>query len=154
VPHTQETLEKMAEQIFELSRLASLARSRKPASALELTESEFLTLDLLAKHEPLTIGEAQKAIGVVPAQMSRIIRSLEGQEGGGYIGCSINPHDRRRIDVILTERGREAHKKYRLARLRTITDILSILPPEDRIEFMRILGLIQDHFERSLLVTG
>ncbi|UCF33950.1 MAG: MarR family transcriptional regulator [Phycisphaerales bacterium] len=150
MPHTHETLEKMAEQIFELSRLASLARSRKPAGPVELTDSEFLTLDLLAKHEPLTIGEAQKAIGVVPAQMSRIIRALEDREGGGYIKCSINLHDRRRIDVVLTDRGKQAHKKYREIRLGSITETLSILPPEDRVEFLRILGLIQGHIERSL----
>jgi DNA-binding MarR family transcriptional regulator len=150
VPHTQETLEKMAEQIFELSRLASLARSRKPPGPVELSESEFLTLDLLAKHEPLTIGEVQKAIGVVPAQMSRIIRALEDREGGGYIRCSINLHDRRRIDVVLTERGKRAHKEYREARLGTITDTLSVLAPHDRVEFLRILGLIQGHIERDL----
>jgi DNA-binding MarR family transcriptional regulator len=150
VPHTQETLEKMAERVFELSRIASLARTRRPSGSLDLTESEFLTLGILAREEPQTIGEVQKSIGVVPAQMSRIIRSLEDREGGGYIKCSINPHDRRCIDVVLTDRGRESYQQYRSARLRATTEILAVLSPSDRMEFMRLMGLIHEHIARSL----
>jgi DNA-binding MarR family transcriptional regulator len=146
VPHTQETLEKMAEEILELSKVAAVARSRASGGHADVTESEFLALDLLARQQPMTIGDIQKAIGVVPAQMSRIIRALEGRDGGGYIQCSINAQDRRRIDVVLTDRGREVHQSYRASRLSSILETLSTLTIEDRIQFMRILGKIRQRF--------
>ena len=90
MPETQKTLDLMAAEIFELYRLIALARSRQPSGPDDLAETEFLTLDLLVREEPLTIGSVQKQIGVVPAQMSRIVRALEEQGGKGYVRCQIN----------------------------------------------------------------
>ena len=150
MPHTQETLEKMAEDILELTKVAAVVRSKRASGQADITESEFLALDLLAKQEPLTIGDIQKGIGVVPAQMSRIIRALETREGGAYIRCSINPQDRRRIDVVLTDRGRETHQAYRTSRLSSILETLSTLTTEDRVQFVRILGKIHQRIAQSL----
>jgi len=143
----------MAGEIFELYRLIAIARSRQPAGHDDLSETEFLTLDALSKQQPLTIGEVQKQIGVVPAQMSRIVRSLEQQGGKGYIMCAINPEDRRRIDLELTNNGKEAYEQYRTNRLASIYTILTSLPPEDRLHFMRILGQIRKAFEKLLYST-
>ena len=150
MPHTQETLEKMAEDILELTKVAAVARSKVASGQTDVTESEFLALDLLARRQPLTIGDIQKDIGVVPAQMSRIIRAMEAREGGAYIRCSINPQDRRRIDVVLTDRGRETHQAYRTSRLSSIIEILSTLTTEDRVQFVRILGKIHERIAQSL----
>jgi len=140
----------MAEEIFELSKLASLLRSRNPSGPDDLSESEFLALDILSKHQPLTIGEIQRKIGVVPAQMSRIIKSLEHRTGGAYIKCAINPDDRRRVDVTLTREGAESHEAYRGARLESVHGILRSLSPEDRLNFMRILRRIRGSMSESL----
>lgn len=150
LPHTQETLDQMAGEIFELYRLVAIARSRQPAGPDDLSETEFLTLDVLAKEQPLTIGEVQKRIGVLPAQMSRIVRALEEQGGRGYVECKINPRDRRRIDVTLTSAGTKAYQAYRSARLGSMHEILSSLGPDDRLHFMRILGQIRDSFQARL----
>ncbi|MCH7591988.1 MAG: MarR family transcriptional regulator [Planctomycetes bacterium] len=146
MPDSQQTLDKMAAEIFELYRLIALARSRRPSGPDDLSEAEFLTLDLLTKQQPRTIGEIQKEIGVLPAQMSRIVRALEEQGGRGYVECKINARDRRRIDVSLTEGGAKAYDTYRSARLGSMYEILRVLPPNDRIEFMRMLGQIRDAF--------
>lgn len=146
---TKETLDKMVSQVFELYRVIAIARSRNPAGPADLSETEFLTLDLLTKHDLLTIGEIQKQIGVLPAQMSRIVRSLEEQGGRGYVECRINPRDRRRIDVSLTTSGAKAHAAYREARMGSMYTILSSLKPDDRIQFMRILGDIRLAFEKT-----
>ena len=76
LPDSQKTLDQMAEEIFELYRLIAIARSRRPAGPDDLSETEFITLDMLTKEQPLTIGEIQKQIGVLPAQMSRIVRVI------------------------------------------------------------------------------
>jgi len=143
----------MAGEIFELYRLVAIARSRQPAGPDDLSETEFLTLDLLAKEQPLTIGEIQRRIGVVPAQMSRIVRALEHHEGGAYIECRINVTDRRRVDVTLTEAGKKAHEAYRESRLNSMHHILSGLEPNDRIQFIRILRIISKNIQ-ALLDAG
>ena len=150
MPESQKTLDAMAEEIFELYQVIAAFRSRQPASPDDLSETEYIALDALAKDQPLTIGDIQKKVGVVPAQMSRIIRALEEQGGRGYVECKINPQDRRRIDVYLTETGQKAYDTYRSVRLSSMYKILEILPPEDRLNFMRILNLIRTAFEKKI----
>jgi DNA-binding MarR family transcriptional regulator len=141
----------MAAEIFELYRLVALARTRLPSGPDDLSETEFLTLDLLAKETSLTIGEVQKHVGVLPAQMSRVVRALEEHGGRGYVECSINPKDRRRIDVSLTPAGRAVYEKYRDLRLGSMLETLTVLRPEDRIQFMGMLRKIREAFEERLL---
>lgn len=146
MPKTQETLDQMAGEIFELYRYIALARSRQPTGPEDLSETEFLALDMLMKQDLQTIGEIQKSIGIVPAQMSRIVRSLETQGGKGYVECKINPSDRRRIDLAITKAGKEAYNKFRDNRLRSMYQVLNVIPPDDRLEFMRILRQLREAF--------
>jgi len=149
MPHSKETLNRMAEEIFELYKLVAAARSRLPSGPDDVSESEFITLDLLAKEEPLTIGEVQKRIGVVPAQMSRIVRSLEEQGGKGYVECRINAEDRRRIDLCLTPAGKKVHESFRTVRLGSMHRVLEALCVEDRVHLLRIVGQLRTAFEEA-----
>lgn len=144
----------MAEEIFELYQLIAIARSRRPTGQEDLSESEYLALNILAKNQPLRIGEVQKQIGVVPAQMSRIVRALHEDGGKGYIACKINSDDRRRIDISLTAEGRQAYENYRSARLQTMYQILEILPAADRTHFMRNMRQLRTAFEEKLHLGG
>ena len=154
MPETKarQTLEDLAEEVFELSTLGSIVRhgTRTGAAGRQLSEAEFLALDALAKESPLTVGVIQKAVGVLPAQMSRIVRALENKEGDALITCEINAQDRRRIDVSLTAVGRKAYRAYRQVRLRLTMDILSELSPADREEFMRLLRLMRESVAKRL----
>ncbi len=144
-------LEEMAGDIFDLTKIASTARARaRSGNPEELTEAEFLTLDLLTQQDSMCVGEIQKGIGVLPAQMSRIVRSLEDKAGEAFVECGINPVDRRRIDVKLTHKGRNAHRIYRATRLRFTVSFLKDLSPEDRKQFMRILRDIRSSITRGL----
>ena len=139
MPDSEATLNTMAAEIFKLYQLIATVRSRRPSGSDEPSETEFLTLDALSKEQPLTIGEVQKRVGVLPAQMSRIVRSLEKEGGKGFVECRINAKDRRRIDVSLTKEGRAAYESFRGARLESMRQIVSIVPPEDRSHMMRIV---------------
>ena len=150
MPDMPETMNAMADEIFELYQLVAIARAQNPAGSDDLSETEYLTLDTLLKGQQLSIGDVQKQIGVVPAQMSRVVRSLETNGGKGYVSCSINPKDRRRVDLSITDSGRQAHEKYRNTRLASMQHVLTIIPPEDRLDFMRILGIIRKAFEKRL----
>ena len=43
----------------------------------DLKEVEFLTLAILQANGTMIVGDIQRILGVLPAQMSRIIRSME-----------------------------------------------------------------------------
>jgi len=96
------------------------------------------------------VGQLQKSLRVLPAQMSRVIRSLENKIDKPLIRCQINARDKRRVDVYLTEQGRQAREEYRSARLAASLGILGQLPDDDRREFMRILSRIHEMIARSM----
>lgn len=144
-------LKEFVDELFEMSKdvWASQMRS-KGKDQTELTEAEFLALDLLVKQQPQTVGDLQKQIGVLPAQMSRVIRALEGKSEGPLISCQINHQDKRKIDVELTEAGRQAHQAYRQVKLGSIQQMLQGLSEKDRSELVRITRLIREKACKSL----
>ena len=137
-------LEELAHRSFQffthLSLSLPLARRRNPG---ELKELEFLTLAILRQSHPMIVGDIQRILGVLPAQMSRIIRSLETRERP-LIACRINPHDKRKIDVALTPAGAAAFQEYQTARVRTVTGLLGKLPEDDLEDLNRLLDKVRD----------
>jgi len=139
------SLEQMAEEIFSLTVMGWRQRvASRQAGIPELSESQYLAIDTLVNASTiLTVGEIQRAIGILPAQMSRIIRSLESGFDKPLIRCELNQTDKRRIDVHLTAEGKLAYQEFRQARLSKTVDILKNLPDADRQEFVRICAQIR-----------
>ncbi len=147
-----EQLRAFAEEVFSLSKEVwaqqSRSRGREPT---EITETEFLTLDILNHaEEKLSVGDIQRRLGVLPAQMSRIIRALESKADGPLVRCEINQSDKRKIDVSLTEKGARTYQAYRQMKLGSIQKLLLALSDQDRQEFMRILRLIREMLHNSI----
>lgn len=139
------SLKRMAEEIFSftkeswLSRLAAKHQGEDP-----LSETQFLTLDFLVNSgQPQTVGEIQRSIHVVPAQMSRIIRSLEGDFESPLIRCELNQTDKRRIDVFMTEDGHKAYSDFLNDRLERTCRLLAGISDRDRAEFVRICAVMR-----------
>jgi DNA-binding MarR family transcriptional regulator len=129
----QRTME-LAEQILAINRQSWVDDT---GSGTDLTQSEYLALEYLSKHGTATVGAIRRGIGVLPAQMSRIVRSLEE---AGCITCEINPDDKRRINVTMTDNGRDAFQGFREAKLRTILAALNRLTDEEKAQFMMLLN--------------
>lgn len=155
VPKLQqaEQLNAFAEEVFSVSKDFWAFQSRgKGKQHSEITETEFLALDMLSKSQStLNVGDIQKQIGVLPAQMSRIIRALETKGDQPLIHCEINPQDKRKIDVSLTDAGQKAHQAYREMKLSGIQNMLNDLSEEDRRELIRILRQIGENMRKSML---
>lgn len=148
-PEKRKQLEALGQEIFELSNVAGRARAAARKDSVEtLTETEILALAYLAQEGVQSVGDIQKHIGVLPAQMSRIVRALEDKSGTAYITCSINADDRRRIDVSITDAGKKALESNRKARMASIVKILAILDVPEREEFMRLLRKIRTSFDK------
>jgi DNA-binding MarR family transcriptional regulator len=147
----REQLNQLADEIFELTNLVAALRSRsRKADSEELSEIEFLTLNLLAQHGTMNVGDIQRELGILPAQMSRVTRALEGKAVGPLVVCSINEQDRRKIDVTMTEQGEMDHQAYRDARRAMSVEFLKHLSPSDREVFMRVIRSFRQKVAKSL----
>ena len=155
-PPAASSLDQMAEEIFSLNVLSWRQRlASRHQSAEELSESQYLAIETLV-HAPgtLTVGEIQRSIGVLPAQMSRIMRSLETGFDKPFIRCELNQNDKRKIDVKLTPEGRKAYDDFRQARLTKAVDTLSRLSEQDRVEFVRICRQIRELITQATTKEG
>src|SRR5437660_3262931 len=127
---TGASLEGLAQGVFDVVTHFCLTVPRGRRRTGDLKEVEFLTLSILRQHGSLIVGDIQRLLGVLPAQMSRIIRSLEAREQP-LISCRINPQDKRKIDVVLTPAGEHAFLEYQTARISAISQLLTKMSEED-----------------------
>jgi DNA-binding MarR family transcriptional regulator len=148
------SLDLMAEEIFSLTVMSWRQRLAQRHEA-ELSESQFLTLDTLMNASgAISVGEIQRSISVLPAQMSRIIRSLESGFDKPLIRCALNQTDKRKIDVVITPEGKKMYQEFRSGRLAKTIDILQHLPDEDRAEFVRICRKIRSLYQSQGTTTA
>jgi DNA-binding MarR family transcriptional regulator len=83
-------------------------------------------------------------VGVLPAQMSRVIKALEQRYDEKLVLCAINPQDKRKIDVSITPTGRRAVEAYRRAKIMNTVAALECLTDEDLANFTRLLAKIAE----------
>jgi DNA-binding MarR family transcriptional regulator len=143
VTGTEMRVRELAQHLFDLVTHFCLIAPRGRRRRGSLKEVEFLTLSLLHHHKTLIVGDIQRQLGILPAQMSRIIRSLETRDPP-LIVCRINPHDKRKIDVALTPEGMAAFQDYQSAQLGGISNLLSKLSEEDLDDLQRLLNKLHD----------
>src|SRR5215467_4425183 len=144
---TEMRVPELAQNLFDLITHFCLVSPRGRRRSGDLKDVEFLTLSLLHSYETLIVGDIQRQLGVLPAQMSRIIRTLETRERP-LIACRINPHDKRKIDVALTPAGAAAFQEYQTARVRTVAGLLGKLSDEDLDDLNRLLEKLHDLLAR------
>src|SRR5581483_5278153 len=107
----------------------------------------FLTLSILQAHGTMIVGDIQRILGILPAQMSRIIRSLENRDRP-LIQCRINPRDKRKIDVCLSANGEKAVLDYQDIRVGRIVERLRNLSDDDQEELIRVLNKLHGLLEK------
>lgn len=144
----EKAVRELALQMFDLSKTSWLQSQReKLKGGYDLSESEFLALDVLEEVDVLSVGELRRRVGVLPSQMSRIIKALEQRYEEKLVLCSINPSDKRKIDVSITPTGRRAVEAYCRAKIATMVDSLRSLSPRDLAAMSRILDKIRAAIE-------
>jgi DNA-binding MarR family transcriptional regulator len=145
---TGQRVEEIAQDLFEVVTQICLSTLRGRRRSGDLKEVEFLTLSLLHMHGTMIVGDIQRLLGVLPAQMSRIIRSLENRERP-LIQCRINSRDKRKIDVVLANAGEKALLDYQGARVGRIVEQLRHVADEDQDELLRLLHKLHGLLERG-----
>lgn len=142
-----ESLERLAQEVFEVVRQLSLAAPRGRRRPGDLKEGEFLTLAMLQDNGTMTVGEIQRELGVLPAPMSRIIRSLENRDRP-TVTCRLNPQDKRKIDVTMTEEGMKLLGEYSRHRVARILDVLRELQEDEQEALATIVERVRDILRR------
>jgi DNA-binding MarR family transcriptional regulator len=145
---TGDRLEEIAHDLFEVFTQLCLAALRGLRRVGDLKEVEFLTLSILQDHGTMIVGDIQRQLGVLPAQMSRVIRSLETRERP-LISCRINPNDKRKIDVCMTAAGEKALLDYQAIRVSRIGELLRNLSEEDQEDLARMLEKLENLLDRN-----
>jgi DNA-binding MarR family transcriptional regulator len=145
-------VEEIAQDLFEVVTQIGLSTLRGRRRVADLKEVEFLTLSVLHNRETMIVGDIQRVLGVLPAQMSRIIRSLEDRDRP-LIQCRINPRDKRKIDVCLTPAGDKALLDYRNASVSRIVEHLHHLSEEDQEDLNRSLEKLANLLGRPTVVA-
>ena len=134
--------EEIAHELFEVLTSLGLAVPPPRRRPGDLKEIEYLTLSILQGKGTMIVGDIQRVLGVLPAQMSRIIRSLEDRERP-LIGCHINSRDKRKVDVQMTAAGEKALKEYQAARVDRIATALRDLPEDIHEDLTRLLDKLR-----------
>ncbi len=132
-------IEDLAQELFQVVTQICLSTLRGRRRLGDLKEVEFLTLSLLQANSTMIVGDLQRLLGVLPAQMSRVIRALENRDRP-YIQCRINPRDKRKIDVGITPGGEKALLDYQAKRVGRIVERLQSLSDDDQDEMIRTLN--------------
>ncbi len=135
-------LDEIAQDLYEVITHLCMAAPRRRREG-DLKEIEYLALALLQDRRTMIVGDMQRLLGVLPAQMSRVIRSLEARQWP-LIECRINPQDKRKIDVGLTEAGEKALLEYQGVRVRRIAELLRDLPEEDQETLVHLLEKVRN----------
>jgi DNA-binding MarR family transcriptional regulator len=145
---TGQRIDEIAQDLFEVVTQICLSTLRGRRRAGDLKEVEFLTLSILHAHGTMIVGDIQRLLGVLPAQMSRIIRSLENRERP-LIQCRINSRDKRKIDVVLSAPGEKALEDYQGIRVGRIVERLRNLPDDELEDLIRVLHKLHGILERG-----
>ncbi len=135
---TTPRLDDVAHELFQLVTQICLSTLRGRRRGGELKEVEFLTLSLLSSGGTMIVGDIQRLLGILPAQMSRVIRALENRDRP-LIQCRINPRDKRKIDVCLTAQGEKMLMEYQSKRVGRIVERLQTLSEDEQEELIRAL---------------
>jgi DNA-binding MarR family transcriptional regulator len=140
-------LQETAKDLFEVVTQLGLTTLRGRRRSGDLKEVEFLTLAILHEHGTMIVGDIQRLLGVLPAQMSRIIRALENRDRP-LITCQINPRDKRKVDVGLTPWGEKALLEYESLRTDRLIELLRDLPEEEQEDLNRLIDKLHGLLER------
>jgi DNA-binding MarR family transcriptional regulator len=141
-------LEETAKDLFEVVTQLGLTTLRGRRRSGDLKEVEFLTLAILHEHRSMIVGDIQRFLGVLPAQMSRIIRALENRDRP-FIACQINPRDKRKVDVCLTAWGEKALFDYESRQTDRLIELLRVLPEGEQEDINRLVDKLHGLLERS-----
>lgn len=134
-----------------LSKLLAIMRQKKhPILHLDEVEKggngilRLLWINEINKGETMSPGELSAIQDISTGRIATTLKTLETKN---YIRREIDLNDRRRVEVILTDQGREVSKKLFHEAKTDAENIFKKIGDEDANEFIRILNKLIEAYQ-------
>ena len=101
----------------------------------------FVLLYAKMKGDSILPSEVSTEMNISSARIAAVLNSLENK---GLVTRSIDPDDRRRVLVDLTQDGKALGEQYYHMVLGLTARMLAILGEQDAVELVRIMGKLAD----------
>ena len=138
-----ENIDEFVEWTNDLIGLSEDIRRMKPAPELSSATKGMPAVmrALLMADGPMSPGEIARASGVTDARIANTLRVLEQK---GLIVRRPAEHDRRRVEVSVTDRGREVSLAHFNAAKGMVENFLREMGEQDAQDFVRVLTRVRD----------
>ena len=103
--------------------------------------SQARILIVLGESGPITQRKLTELLGIQPGSASEVIAKLER---AGLIHRSPSQHDRRTVDISLTEEGMRQSLEARQQRIRRHTEMFECLSDEEKQQLLLLLNKLGD----------
>jgi DNA-binding MarR family transcriptional regulator len=121
----------LIQEVVKLQRqVGRILGQRAPSIWIDsgLTITQLRSLFLIANKGSTNFRKLAEALGVTPSNVTGIVDRLEEQ---GLVHRTPNPEDRREITLQATDKGKALVFDLREAEIKQMTQILSLLSPEE-----------------------
>lgn len=135
------------DQLLDLQPLFRVAMERRShRSEDHVTRLQQFLLTLIARKGTLPIRDLCRMLDVGPTTVSQFIRSLESR---GFVSRSLDPEDRRRHVVHVTDAGRRIVEEALARRRARLQHVLEELTGEERVQMVHLARRLADILGRD-----
>ena len=144
----QSSAEECAREILDDVPLAmrSIRTQLRKSGAIEVSIPQFRTLVFISRHSGASLSDAADHIGLTLPSMSTMIDGLVTRN---LVIRRTDPHDRRRMTLTLTERGRTTLRGARESTLTYLSELLRNIPTSDRATLVRGMQILKSIFTKE-----
>jgi len=128
-------------RLWHLSARMTKAVGRIYAERFGVAAAEWRALAVLGRSGPMTFSELQERAAMDKVRVSRTITTLMQKD---YISREVDPFDRRRITLALTEAGKAVYNEIVPHILSVERDILASLTPDERSALGQLISKLED----------
>ncbi|MEW6725974.1 MAG: MarR family winged helix-turn-helix transcriptional regulator [Bacillota bacterium] len=127
-------------------RFGLLQREGAQCCGISLAHSHILYE--INKSPGITVNELAAVLGLDKSTTSRHVQALTGE---GLVEGRPSEEDRRYLNLVLTEKGRELQSRIAVQMAGFIREILEFIPQDKRDEVVRSIGLLSKAMHQSTL---
>ncbi len=120
-------------------------RSKSIFSELPLTIPQIVVLEFLTDHGPRKMNELATALHVTMSAVTVIVDKMIKLK---LVKRERSSEDRRVVNVILLNKGRETARRIKDARRNLVNELFSTVTVEDRQQYLRILRKVYKNLRR------
>ena len=103
--------------------------------------THYLGLKVLAAKAPCTANELAQALDQVPSAVTRLLDKLEAM---GCVRREPHAQDRRALQIVLTDEGRQLWARLKQRGDQTIDDAMRDLSTDERAQLLSLMTRVRD----------